>query len=359
MNLLKAYKLLCEERSWVPDRAHQSTLTHLQETYTEFSHNRRWYNRWRTPSNSPEGIYVWGSVGRGKTFLMDLFFDEVDLKHKARWHFTEFMQLVHQLLADFSHSQSKPLDAKNAKTQPIVLVAKYLSKHYQLICLDEFQVTEIGDAMVLSRLFNQLIENHVFIIVTSNKSPTDLYRGGLHYDRFFSFVELIQSKWQVLHLENEADQDYRRHKDPTKDSDLKDIYDLQIKFQEIVQKEGHESGDFLVYKRRITFPHATPTTLWVDFADVCEQAYGAAEYHAIAQFYKIVFLVGVPQMGPHNRDEAQRFIILIDCLYDNNVLLYLQSHYPPDHLYTEKGPQCLPFERTASRLTQMLGQSEN
>lgn len=354
MNLIRSYEKLCEERGWVPDGAHITTLTQLEGTYAQFQRSRRWYSRWFRKDDPPQGVYVWGSVGRGKTFLMDLFFDDVSMEsksaHKARWHYTEFMQLVHQLLADFSKPNA-------AGAQPIVLAADYLAKHYQLIFLDEFQVTEIGDAMVLSRLFNQLINHHVFVIVTSNKAPADLYRGGLHYDRFFSFVELIQSKWRVLYLESEQDVDYRRRKDEgLADSDLKSVYDLQMKFQEIVHREGHESGEFLVYKRHITFPHATPTALWVTFADLCERAYGAAEYHVIAQHYKTVFIVGVPQMHAQNRDAVQRFITLIDCLYDQGVRLYLQSPCAPDELYIEKGPQALPFERTASRLVQMLAE---
>ena len=353
MDLLKSYKKLCKEREWEPDRSHLRTLSQLEEIFSQFTKGRQWYNRWKTNVIPYQGIYIWGSVGRGKTFLMDFFFNEVSLRQKERWHFTEFMQMVHQLLAEFSHSSSQ----QNPNTlQPIILVAQHLAKNYQLICLDEFQVTEIGDAMILSRLFNQLIESNVFVVATSNKSPTELYRGGLHYDRFYSFVELIQNKWKVLQIKNEQDQDYRRQKESLAEgSDLKSIYDLQIQFRETVHREGHKSGDFIVYKRHITFPHATPTTLWVKFSELCEQAYGAAEYQAISQFYKTIYLIDVPQMGPQNRNETQRFITLVDCLYDNNVRLFLQSNYPPDQLYKDTGPQALPFERTASRLIQMQG----
>lgn len=343
MDLIRAYEDLCQKNHWVPDGDQKYTLRRIEEIFGDFKNQPKWYEFWRSSPKSPLGIYLWGDVGRGKTFLMDLFFEHTNTLKKSRWHYTEFMQMVHQMLAQFAKGQSE---------QPIIAVAKDLSQRTRVICLDEFQVTEIGDAMVLSRLFQKLIDEGVFVIVTSNKSPQQLYQEGLHYDRFEPFVQLISKEWETIYLKSDLDTDFRR-RISSREAQLKTIYELQCQFQEIVRKEGHQNGDFMVYKRVITFPNATPTALWVTFDELCDQNYGAAEYHAIAKHYKTVFLVRIPRMGGNNRDQARRFIILIDCLYDNNVQFYYQSDFPPDQLYREKGKNTLPFERTASRLVEM------
>lgn len=374
ISLIERYKNECTQRGWIESRPLVSILETVEKTtrdYRHFQQSNHWLRRLLKPAQHPplQGVYLWGPVGRGKTYLMDLFYEHTNEQQKRRWHFTEFMQHIHELLTQFSSEKSH----RHKKGQPIQRVAHHLAHTYQIICLDEFQVTEIGEAMILYRLFDHLLQAGVFFVVTSNCPPDQLYRDGLHFDRFEPFIHLIQKKWRILAFNHDSE-DYRRfsttdqpgrqwsrrsHNTTSKEHHR--LMDLEIHFMEIERKEGINPASFLIHGRDLVFLQATPSTLWTSFSELCEQPYGPGEYQAIAKHFKRIFITHIPPLNSENRDETRRFITLIDCLYDENVSLYCHcdhSAFDPDSLYTDTGPRALPFARTASRLIQMTREAD-
>lgn len=373
-SLVDQYKIECNQRGWIESQPLIGILESVEKTiqdYRYFQQSNHWLRRLLKPAHQPpfQGLYLWGPVGRGKTYLMDLFYENTAEQQKKRWHFTEFMQHVHDLLTQFSSDKSY----RHKKGQPIQRVAHHLANAYQLICLDEFQVTEIGEAMILYRLFDQLLQAGVFFVVTSNCSPDQLYRNGLHFDRFEPFIHLIQKKWCILAFDHDS-QDYRRittsdqhdrewsrHLDNPTSKQHHRLTDLEKKFMEIERQEGINPTSFIIHGRDLVFLQATPSTLWTSFPELCEQPYGPGEYQAIAKHFKRIFFTHIPSLNSDNRDETRRFITLIDCLYDENVILHCHCDhglFNPDTLYTETGPKALPFARTASRLIQMTREAK-
>lgn len=290
----------------------------------------------------PMGIYLYGPVGRGKTVLMDIVAEKHPSSRKIRWHFTEFMQKIHQLNAIFSKNRSQPID----------LTIAHLKQQYDYLFLDELEVTEIADAMILGRLFKGLAEAGVLVFLTSNVAPDQLYLGGLHYDRFHPFVSYIQSVFQVFKLDNDKKIDFRTfNKAPvSKHFNLETLKQL---FADIATIEGYHPVEFNLNQRTLALLHATKTAVWLDFDEFGQKAYGAADYQLIAQAFKQVFLVNVPQFNKENLNECRRFITLIDCLYDNDVKLYLQANGGVEDFFTRDPSFPLPFQRTLSRLIEM------
>lgn len=353
-SLYHIYCQECQQKGWVADPQMHSVCDQVDHVYGEFYRSsQQWLPRLFRSSVAPlQGVYLSGPVGRGKSYLMDLFYQTCLQSRKARWHFTEFMQLIHQQLASFSREEDKK-KCPQRKGQPIQQVAHQIARQYDVICLDEFQVTEIAEAMILYRLFQQFIQEGIFFVVTSNCAPEELYRGGLHYDRFEPFVHLIRESWRHVKFTDEVG-DYRRLGSGNSGDIKKTLASL---FADYRQKEGQETVRLTVYGREIIFDQATQSTLWATFSQVCDQPFGSAEYQAIAKKFQTVFLSDIPLLNSENRDAARRFITLIDCLYDENVRLYVNPDLDPDQLYSEHGPQALPFARTASRLIQMRKRS--
>ncbi|MBW8309555.1 MAG: cell division protein ZapE [Candidatus Paracaedibacteraceae bacterium] len=340
MSLAEIYQQDCVIQGWQPDANHQIVLQQIQQI---FCPPRSFFTSFFR-SSTLLGCYIWGEVGRGKTYLMDLFFHNTPIPKKARYHFTAFMQKVHHLLSQ--------------KKGDILAVAKQLRKDHDLICLDEFQVTEIADAMILARLFDSLFAQGIHFVTTSNTKPDDLYKDGLHFDRFSPFIKILKSNLTVIHLDSQNSTDYRRLELENVDTFKAKTYtDLRVQFLKKVNMEGKTGLSLSILQRTIHFPDVSPTILWVDFKDICEVAYGAADYQAIAHHVKEVYLVNVPLMTADHRDSVRRFITLIDCFYDEGVILHLHAAADPDNLYHDPTKARLPFERTASRLVQMERQN--
>lgn len=345
-SLLEYYHKQAAIHGWQEDKSQQNLLEKLSHIYqkqlqvTSCSFLQRLFKT----SSFAAGVYLYGPVGRGKTILMNIVFAALPIKKKQRWHFTEFMQEVHRLIERFSRG--------NNKEQPIVQAINFLKKEYDFLFLDELEVTEIADAMILSRLFEGLSEKGVFVFLTSNIAPDQLYRGGLHYDRFSPFVGFIQSVFHIFSLENELQNDFRVMKRTPTDN-LFLLEQLSNIFNILVAQEGMLPIDLIVNQRFLHFSKATKTAVWLDFKEFGEKAYGAGDYQAIAKYFSKVFLINLPQFTINNKDQARRLITFIDCLYDQEVELYFHSEIPLDELYLPDPKNNLPFSRTLSRLIEM------
>lgn len=301
-----------------------------------------------------KGLYIHGDVGRGKTMLMDMFFAQVPVRRKRRMHFNDFMADVQDRI------QRHRLARKNGETKqddPIPPVAAALAQEAWVLCFDEFTVTDIADAMILSRLFTALFANGVVLVATSNVAPDNLYRDGLNRALFLPFIEVLKRHTNVLDLD--ADKDYRLEKlsrmpvymtPPGEDTDLR----MDEAWQAMTKGRPAAQASLTVKGRNLAVPRAVDDAARFTFAELCEQPHGARDYLAIAGRYSTVFVDHVPVLAEGKRNEAKRFILLIDTLYDHQTRLVVSAAAPPQDLYTGKrGVEAFEFDRTVSRLMEM------
>jgi cell division protein ZapE len=307
---------------------------------------------------SVQGLYIWGGVGRGKTMLMDLFFEVTVIRRKRRVHFHEFMLDVHERI--HAHRQAhKRGEVKG--DDPIPPVAGQIAEETRLLLFDEFSVTDIADAMILGRLFTQLFELGVIVVATSNVEPTNLYKDGLNRQLFMSFINLLISKVDVLHLDSPTD--YRLEKlagAPVYVTPLDERADPQmdVLWSKLTHGMKSHTEELENKGRKIPVPCAAAGAARFTFDDLCMQPLGASDYLRIARAFGTVFLDHVPVMSKARRNEAKRFIILIDTLYDNGIKLVLSAEAEPQNLYAaESGTEAFEFDRTASRLIEMRSEA--
>ena len=305
-------------------------------------------------AQAPKGLYIWGSVGRGKTMLMDMFFEAAPVKRKRRVHFHEFLADVHGRI----NAYRQKLKAGEVKEpDPIGPVAAALAEDAYLLCFDEFTVTDIADAMILGRLFTALFAAGVVVVATSNVEPSRLYEGGLNRALFLPFVALLQTKVEVLRLD--ARTDFRLEKlggapvyHVPADERAKAALDAAFK-----ALSGTAQGQRLALKVQghdLVVPQAAGGVARAGFADLCAQAYGSSDYIALAQRFHTLVLDGIPILDFDHRNEAKRFIILIDTLYEHHVKLVASAAAEPHELYhAKKGREAFEFDRTVSRLIEM------
>jgi len=294
----------------------------------------------------PRGVYIYGEVGRGKTMLMDLFFETVGFRPKLRRHFHEFMADVHERIGEAR---------KSVDGDPIPAVAAGIASEASLLCFDELQVTDIADAMILGRLFTHLFERKVVVVATSNTAPGDLYKNGLNRQLFLPFIDLLQEHMDVVALA--ADKDYRLDKlaglplyfTPA-DAEAKSALDGH--WERLTGGHPGHAETLKVKGRKVRVPAASMGIARFGFADLCEVPLGALDYLHIAHAYHTLIIDHIPVLARDRRDVARRFINLIDALYDNGVCLIASADAEPDALYQE-GDGADAFERTASRLMEM------
>lgn len=302
---------------------------------------------------SPRGLYLWGGVGRGKSMLMDLFHECLAIPGKRRVHFHAFMLEVHARLRE----------ARKGETgDPIPPVAAAIADGLRVLAFDEMVVNNSADAMIMSRLFTSLIVNHGLVIVTtSNRAPGQLYKDGLNREHFLPFIALIERELDVMALN--GPHDYRLERlagIATWHTPLGDAATAQVReaFFRLTDYPPEDSAHVpsaeldLGGGRKLHVPKSLKGVAVFSFKRLCEEARGAADYLSIAQTYHTVIMVGIPRMGPENRNEAARFVTLIDALYENKVKLFATAAAEPERLYTA-GDGAFEFERTVSRLMEM------
>jgi len=315
------------------------------------------FGRRRAP---PRGIYLWGGVGRGKTMLMDAFFARAPLARKGRVHFNAFMADTHARIHEWRKLDpetraQRPEFVREAGDDPIPPVARAIAAEAALLCFDEFQVRDVADAMILGRLFEQLFARDVVIVATSNTRPDRLYQGGLNRQLFLPFIALIQQKLEVVELGGVRDWRlgrmaglglYLTPLGPEADAALDTAW-LQL-----TDGVRGEAESITLLGRRIAIPRSAHGAARFTFDELCARPLAPADYLAIARRYHVIVIDRIPQMGRELRDEARRFTVLIDTLYDQNVKLACSAAATPDALCVE-GESAEAFRRTASRLTEM------
>jgi cell division protein ZapE len=291
----------------------------------------------------PRGVYMHGGVGRGKSFLMDCFFQSVPLTRKTRLHFHEFMREVHRELQELK-GQQNPLDE----------LGKRIARRFRLICFDEFHVADVTDAMILHRLLDAMFANRVSIVTTSNFHPDDLYPHGLHRDRILPAIALLKQKLEVINVDNGTD--YRRRTlEHVKlyHTPLGEVAEAALKhaFDELAEARD-ESPLLHIEHRELRALRRAGGVVWFDFATLCGGPRSQNDYLELAQQFHTLILSNVPQMPPRLASEARRFTLLVDVLYDRRVKLIMSAAVPAEELYTE-GPLAHEFPRTVSRLQEM------
>ena len=293
---------------------------------------------------SPNGLYLWGGVGRGKTFLIDLFYAGLPIREKRRTHFHRFMREVHERLR-----------AHAGERGPLAIIAREWRAQLRVLVLDEFFVNDIGDAMLLGRLLGRLFEEGVIVVTSSNAAPRELYKDGLQRARFLPAIALIERHCNVVHLD--SPHDYRLRaltRSPVYRAPLDDGSDawLESRWRELGGDSGHRDAGIEIEGRRIGVRARDNGMVWFDFAAVCEGPRGSADYIEIGTEFHTVLLGGVPVFDAQRDDATRRFITLIDELYDRHVNLICSADASPAALY--RGERLTAaFERTASRLIEM------
>ena len=347
MSVYQNYQKELITRGFKSDPAQLRAIDALERCATEWSH----YKEKRSNSikkiinhpDIPRGVYLYGGVGRGKSFLMDCFYESVPLVRKTRLHFHEFMREVHRELRELQ-GNADPLD----------ILGEQMSKRFKLICFDEFHVADITDAMILYRLLDSLFKHGVGFITTSNFKPNDLYPGGMHRDRILPAIELLNSKLEVINVDNGTD--YRRQTlemvdlfhcptGPQADASMTDAFNRLAECQDQDPLLNIESREIKARRR-------AGGVVWFDFKDICGGPRSQNDYLEIASQFHTVFLSDVPYMPVSKASEARRFTWLVDVLYDRHVKFILSAEVQPAALYTE-GPLAHEFVRTVSRLREM------
>ena len=315
---------------------------------------------WFSKPKEVKGLYLWGGVGRGKSMLMDLFFSTVDVEHKRRVHFHDFMQETHAFINDWkkksaSERRSSGWSVKGKDDDPIPPAAKKIAASAELLCFDEFQVTDIADAMLLGRLFDHLLDRYVVVVATSNRHPDDLYKNGINRQLFVPFIEHLKRTHKIHEIQ--STRDYRLERltaapvyyaplGSTSDKSIQDAWDRLT--------SGADPHDchLSVHGREWRIPAQAAGVARMTFDELCNRPLGPADYLLLARHFDTLLIEDVPKLGPDNRDQAKRFVTLIDALYEAKAKVIISAAAEPDALYTE-GDGAFEFERTASRLYEM------
>ncbi len=342
-DVVSLYQQHLDKRGFLADPSQRRAVQRLQQLYEEWIAYKARRNsalkRLIVKPALPKGVYLWGAVGRGKSFLMDSFFLAVPLVRKRRVHFHHFMREIHRELNELKGAED-----------PIALAAARTARRHRLICFDEFHVSDIADAMILGRFLDQVIARGVVFCMTSNYPPDGLYPNGLQRERFLPAIELIKHELDVLQVDNGTD--YRRLKmERLKVYHVGPGTDFPRIFDELkdVEEEKHPLD---VDGRTIPYRKRAGGLVWFDFEALCAGPRSYADYVDLARRFHTVMLSGVPRMSPKNADAARRFTWLVDIFYDDKVNLVVAAETEPEQLFPE-GEHSAEFQRTVSRLHEM------
>ncbi|MBU2896289.1 cell division protein ZapE [Vibrio hepatarius] len=355
MTPLEIYIKDIKQHGFQQDEAQFEAVRALDALYHEFVHYlntpaetisgwRRWFSKKTSQVAIPKGVYFWGGVGRGKTYLMDTFFETLPCEKKMRVHFHRFMYRVHD-----------ELNSLGDVNDPLELVADRFKAEAEIICFDEFFVSDITDAMILGTLFQALFKRGVVLVATSNIPPHDLYRNGLQRARFLPAIELIQTNCLILNVDSGIDYRLRTLKQA-------EIYhyplDQQAKinlchyFEQLAGENKQGETDIEINHRQIDIVNSYEGVLHATFKQLCQSARSQNDYIELSRLYNTVLLADVKQMGQLTDDAARRFIALVDEFYERNVKLIISAEVPLEDLYTQ-GQLEFEFQRCQSRLIEM------
>ena len=345
LSVVDLYHRALERRGFKSDSSQLRAVERLQQLYEEWtSYKARRSTALRrlvVRPPLPRGVYLWGGVGRGKSFLMDSFYLCLPLVRKRRVHFHHFMREIHREMNELKGAED-----------PIAAVAQHTARRYRLVCFDEFHVSDIADAMILGRYLEQVIDRGVVLCMTSNYHPDALYPNGLQRERFLPAIELIEERLDVIEVDNGTD--YRRlkmerlkvyHTGKEADAELERIFD-ELRDVEPERHPLDVEGRSIPYRKR------AGGLVWFDFQVLCAGARSYADYVDLAQRFHTIMLSGVPRMSAKNADAARRFTWLVDVLYDERVNLIVSAEAEPEQLFTA-GENSAEFQRSVSRLNEM------
>ena len=347
MGVRELYAQTLVERGYRADEAQLRAIAALERCEREWAdykaRRRNALTKLLVRPPIPRGVYMWGGVGRGKSFLMDCFFQAVPLQRKTRLHFHEFMREVHRELQELKGT-----------ADPLKVLGERIARRFRLICFDEFHVADVTDAMILYRLLESMFAHRVSIVTTSNFEPDGLYPNGLHRDRILPAIALLKQHLEVINVD--AGTDYRQrtleqvqlyHCPLGEEADAA----MAQAFAELAEARD-EDPVLHIEHRQLRSLRRAGGVVWFDFATLCGGPRSQNDYLEIASRFHTVLLSGVPQMPPRLASEARRFTWLVDVLYDRRVKLILSAAVPAEQLYTE-GPLAHEFPRTVSRLQEM------
>jgi cell division protein ZapE len=350
------YKQDLTKDDFLFDAAQENAVLHLQRLYAdlqikplEVSSFKKVLNRWKKVYKKQEekpikGLYFWGGVGRGKTYLVDTFYDCLPFNNKMRVHFHRFMHRVHQ-----------ELKALTGQSDPLKIIAKKFAKETRIICFDEFFVSDITDAMILGALFEELFAHNVTLVATSNIIPDELYRNGLQRERFLPAIKLINQHTEIVNVDSGVD--YR-----LRTLEQAEIYhypldqqandNLHRYFKQLSCDAGEKGIDIEINNRQLSTEYVSDGVVYFDFSVLCESARSQSDYMEISQLYNTVLMANVKQMGQESDDSTRRFIALVDEFYERNVKLIMSAEMPLEELYSG-GNLAFEFKRCLSRLQEM------
>jgi cell division protein ZapE len=354
--LRAAYEEKVGSGALTPDPAQNAAVASLSRLEADLAKVKPagWFHK----PEGVRGVYLWGPVGRGKSMLMDLLFEAAPMAPKQRIHFLDFMARVHRLVNTWRTADAatrRKLFGQTRGEDPIPPLADMLAGEARLICFDEFQVTDIADAMILGRLFEALFARGLTLVATSNRPPDDLYRDGINRQLFLPFIAMLKGRMEIVRVGGERD--YRTERlraagtwfspiDPDHERTFDDLW------LGLLGGETETGVTLHVLGRHEHWPRAAGGLLRSHFASLCVHALGPEDYLAIAGRFHTVFIEQVPRLGPESRNEARRLATLVDTLYEARARLVVLSAAEPDSIYPA-GDQAFEFERTASRLKEM------